>query len=84
MEALLMLGILAMGAVNVLCFVIGAKVGMAVKKDEEIKLPSVNPVEAVKEHINKREAKIEMDRIDKIMQNIERYDGSPNGQIDVG
>ena len=73
-----------MGAVNVLCFMIGAKVGMAVKKDEEIKLPSVNPVEAVKEHINKREAKIEQDRIDKIMQNIERYDGSPNGQVDVG
>ena len=81
MEALLLA---VMGAVNILCFVIGAKVGMAVKKDEEIKLPSVNPVEAVKEHINKREAKIEQDRIKKIMQNIERYDGSSNGQVDVG
>ena len=81
MEALLLA---VMGAVNVLCFIIGAKVGMAVKKDEEIKLPSVNPVEAVKEHINKREAKIEQDRIKKIMQNIERYDGSSNGQVDVG
>lgn len=81
MEVLLLA---VMGAVNVLCFVCGAKVGMAVKKDEEIKLPSVNPVEAVKEHINKREAKMEQDRIDKIMQNVERYDGSPNGQVDVG
>lgn len=81
MEALLLA---VMGAVNVLCFVIGAKVGMAVKKDEEIKLPSVNPVEAVKEHINKREAKIEQDKVEKIMQNIERYDGTPNGQVDVG
>jgi hypothetical protein len=72
------------GTVNIFCFLLGTKVGMAVKKDEEIKLPSVNPVEAVKEHINKREAKIEQDRIDKIMQNIERYDGSSNGQIDVG
>ena len=81
MEALLLA---VMGAVNVLCFIIGAKVGMAVKKDEGIELPSVNPVEAVKEHINKREAKIEQDRIDKIMQNIERYDGTPNGQVDVG
>ena len=73
-----------MGAVNVLCFVIGAKVGQAVSKGEEVKLPSVNPVEAVKEHINKREARVEQDKIEKIMQNIERYDGSPNGQIDVG
>jgi hypothetical protein len=78
------LTILAVGALCIGCFLVGAKVGMAVKKDEEIKLPSVNPVEAVKEHINKREAKIEQDRIDKIMQNIERYDGTPNGQVEVG
>ena len=81
MEALT---IVVMGAVNVLCFLVGAKVGQTVSKGGEVKLPSVSPVEAVKEHINKREAKIEMDKIDKIMQNIERYDGSPNGQIDVG
>ena len=81
MEALLLA---VMGAVNVLCFTIGAKVGMAVKKDEEIKLPSVNPVQAVRERTDKREARMEQDRIDKIMRNIERYDGSPNGQIDVG
>lgn len=76
--------ILAMGFVCMACFMLGVKVGQAVKKDEEIKLPSVNPVEAVKEYINKREAKIEQDKIDKIMQNIERYDGTSNGQIDVG
>ena len=81
MEVLLLA---VMGAVNVLCFIIGAKVGMAVKKDEEIKLPSVNPVEAVKERINKREARAEQDKVDKIMQNIERYDGTPNGQVEVG
>ena len=78
------LTVAVIGLVNLLCFLVGAKVGMAVKKDEEIKLPSVNPVEVVKEHIDKREARMEQDRIDKIMQNIERYDGSPNGQVDVG
>ena len=81
MEVLLLA---VMGAVNVLCFIIGAKVVIAVKKDEDIKLPSVNPVEAVKEHINKREARVEQDKIYKIMQNIERYDGTPNGQVEVG
>ena len=81
MEVLLLL---VMGIVNVLCFVIGAKVGVAVKKDEEIKLPSMNPVEAVREHRDKREARAEQSKLDKVMQNIERYDGTPNGQIDVG
>jgi hypothetical protein len=81
MEVLLLA---VMGIVNVLCFVIGAKVGMAVKKDEEIKLPSMNPVEAVREYKDKRAEREEQARIDKIMQNIERYNGTPNGQVDVG
>ena len=81
MEVLLLA---VMGIMNVLCFVIGAKVGMAVKKDEEIKLPSVNPVEALREHKDKKAEREEQARIDKIMQNIERYNGTPNGQVDVG
>jgi hypothetical protein len=72
------------GIVNVLCFVIGAKVGMAVKKDKEIQLPSVNPVEALREHKDKRAEREEQAKIDKILQNIERYNGTPNGQVDVG
>lgn len=73
-----------MGIVNVLCFVIGAKVGQAVSKGEEVKLPTVNPLEAVREHNAKKEAEIEQSKIEKIMQNIERYDGTGRGQQDVG
>ena len=80
MEALLLA---VMGAMNLLCFVVGAKVGMAVKKDEEIKLPSMNPVEAVREYKDHKAEREEQARIDKIMQNIERYNGTPNGQVDV-
>jgi hypothetical protein len=81
MEALLLA---VMGIVNVLCFLIGAKVGQTVCRGEEVKLPSVSPVEAVREHRDKREARAEQDKIDKVMRNIERYDGTPNGQEDVG
>ena len=81
MEVLLLL---VMGIVNVLCFVIGAKVGQAVSKGEEVKLPTVNPLEAVREHNAKKEAEIEQSKIEKIMQNIERYDGTGRGQQDVG
>ena len=82
METVLLL--LVMGAVNLLCFVIGAKVGQTVTKGEEIKLPSVNPLEAVREHNVKKKAEIEQDRIETIMRNIETYDGTGNGQKDVG
>lgn len=80
MEALLLL---VMGASNIACFLIGAKVGQTASKGEEIKLPSVNPVEAVREHKEKKEAQMEQNRIDTIMRNIERYDGTSNGQEDV-
>lgn len=71
------------GAVNIFCFVLGAKVGQTVAKGEKVEMPNVNPLEAIREHHNKREAEREQDRIDVIMSNIESYDGTGNGQRDV-
>lgn len=79
--------ILAVGALNIACFFIGAKVGQRVTKGENIELPSLNPVKAIKEHNEKKqaekEAEREQERIRTIMENIENYDGTPNGQKDV-
>lgn len=80
MEALTLL---AMGAVNILCFMVGAKVGQAVHKGEEVKLPTVNPLEAYKEHRAKVEAEMEQNRLDILMQNIDAYDGTGAGQQEV-
>lgn len=80
MEALLLL---VMGVTNVACFIIGARVGQKVQKGEEIKMPSVNPLQAVRERDAKREAQHEQEKIDTILRNIERYDGTPAGQEDV-
>jgi len=80
MEALLLA---VMGITNLLCFVIGAKVGQTVAKDKEIKLPSLNPVEAVREHRAKSKAEAEAERIETIMRNIETYDGTSAGQREV-
>ena len=68
---------------NIACFVIGAKVGQKASKGEEIKLPSVSPLEAVRERKDKKEAKYQQDRIDTILRNIENYDGTERGQEDV-
>jgi hypothetical protein len=80
MEVLLLL---VMGACNILCFMVGARVGQKVDKGEEVKLPSVNPLEAIREHQEKREAQREQDRMDTILRNIEGYDGTSFGQEDV-
>lgn len=80
---LILLLILVVGALNIVCFFIGAKVGQKVTKGENIELPSVNPIKAVQERYNKKEAEREQERIDTIMRNIERYDGTSRGQEEV-
>jgi hypothetical protein len=80
MEALLLV---ITGALNIVCFVVGAKVGQAVSKGESVEMPSVNPFEAVKKNRAKKVVEQEQRKVDTILRNIERYDGTSRGQEDV-
>ena len=80
MEVLLLL---VMGAVNIACFVIGARVGQKVAKGEAIELPTVNPIDLAQSHREKKAAQEERDKLDAILRNIESYDGTAYGQEDV-
>ena len=80
MEVLLLL---VMGAVNILCFMIGAKVGQSVAKGEKVELPNINPMEIVKEHRAKQEAEYKQSQYEAILHNLDSYDGTSNGQKDV-
>lgn len=75
--------ILAVGVVCAACFVIGAKVGQATSKGEPVEMPSLDPLKAIREHQDRKEAQREQDRVDTIMRNVEAYDGTANGQMDV-
>ena len=81
METILIL--LVAGALNIACFFVGAKVGQTVVKNETLELPAVDPLKAIREHEERKEAKREQDRYDTIMRNIENYDGTGAGQEDV-
>lgn len=81
METILI--ILVSGTLNAVCFFIGAKVGQKVSKGEPIEAPTLNPMKAIKEREERKEADKEAERLEIILQNIENYDGSPNGQRDV-
>ena len=65
-------------------FVIGAKVGQTVAKGEDIKTPNIDPFKAYRNKEAKKEAKIKQDKLEKVLRNIERYDGTSRGQEDVG
>ena len=78
-----LLTILAIGTLNIVCFFVGAKVGQKVVKGEEIKIPAINPMQYYQEYKDKKEAEAEKSKIETILKNIDRYDGTANGQEDV-
>ncbi len=81
MEILL---IAVVGTLNIACFFIGAKVGQTVANGKEIQTPEVkSPMKLIHEHQDRKEAEKEKSKLDTILQNIERYDGTANGQEDV-
>ena len=71
------------GTLNIVCFFIGAKVGQTVAKGKDIETPQLNPMEQYRKHQEKKRAEEEKNRLDTILKNIERYDGTANGQEDV-
>lgn len=80
MEALLLA---VMGVMNVVCFVVGAKVGQKVVKGEAVELPTLSPIGIIRKQKDKKQAEFEQDRLETIMRNIEGYDGTGIGQEDV-
>ena len=77
------LTILAVGTLNIACFFVGAWVGQKVTKGDAIKLPAFNPAEKIQERKDKKAARTEQDRINAILRNVERYDGTSLGQEDI-
>lgn len=80
MEVLLMA---VMAAANIVCFLIGAKVGQAVSKGEKVETPAVNPLKAYREHQERKEADKAQERINTILRNIDSYNGTESGQEDL-
>ena len=77
------LTILAISLLNILCFIVGAKVGQAVVKGEKVEMPNINPLKAVKKSQVQKAVEQEQKKRNIILQNIECYDGTSKGQKDV-
>ena len=75
--------VLVVGTLCIACFFVGAKVGQTVSKGEPVELPEVNPMKHIQERREKKAAEEEQSRIDTILRNVERYDGTGYGQEDV-
>ncbi len=86
MDVFIILGFLVLGGIqNLICVIIGLKIGLALNKGESFSFP--NPIKEFAhrqaEKQAKKEAKAEQDKIETILRNIENYDGTGFGQMDV-
>lgn len=81
METILIIAVIS--TLNMACFYIGAKVGQTVVKGKDIELPNLNPIKLYREHEEKREVDRERQKVETILRNIERFDGTGTGQEDV-
>jgi hypothetical protein len=78
--------ILTVSILNIVCFFIGAKIGQKTVKGENIEAPDLsklNPMNIYREHEERKEAQREKEKLEVILGNIERYDGTGARQEDV-
>lgn len=70
--------------INLLSFVIGAKIGQDISKKKDI---SLNPIKAVSEtietHKEKKQADLEERKLKTMLDNIDNYDGTGFGQKNI-
>lgn len=85
MEMLFIALILAVfGAVNIACFIFGAKVGQTVIREEKIEVPQIkSPMQLFTEKKELKAAKEEEQKMEILLQNIENYNGTAAGQKDL-
>jgi hypothetical protein len=71
------------GFLCIACFVIGAKIGQMASKGEKIEMPKLDPLKAVRESRARKEVEKKQTEREKVLRNIDRYDGTSRGQEDV-
>lgn len=79
--------IVAVSALNIACFLVGSTVGMKLNMntggEKPVEVPKKNPVKPVPESRSESELKEKQDRMKVILHNVEIYNGTEQGQMDV-
>lgn len=79
-----MITLIVFGIFIIVAFTLGIVLGQKLNKGEEIK---VNPVEIVQEKVEeykeKKESKINQEELETMLKNIDNYDGSSIGQLEI-
>ena len=75
--------ILTVTLCNISCFFMGAMLKQKADKGETIQAPTFSPLKTILEHRESRQEEKERERLETVLRNIERYDGTGSGQEDI-
>ena len=68
---------------NLICLIVGVKVGQKAYRGEDISMKLPNPVEKVQSFKVSQEKKKEQEAVEDMLYNIDVYDGTSLGQRDI-
>lgn len=68
---------------NLICLIVGVKVGQKAYRGEDIKMKIPNPVEKIQSIKDTHEYKREQEAVDTMLYNIDVYDGTGLGQKEI-
>lgn len=75
------------GVFIMFAFIKGIEIGIKTRKDETIEISTLNPIKVIKEKKQEKEfflqQEAEQKRIDVMLENIDKYDGTEIGQRDI-
>ncbi len=71
------------GVFILLSYTLGLKNGQKLSKNEEVKMPEINPITIVNNEKQKYEERKKQDALEVMLDNIENYDPSGIGQKDI-
>lgn len=70
------------GLMNIVCLALGARMGQKISQGQPV-IPSVHPLDAYQNRQQQKKARQDQEKVQRIMENIDRYDGTGMGQQDV-
>lgn len=80
----IILGLIAIIVINLFSLIYGIKLGQKITNNEPIELPKIeNSVKFIKKRKEIKADEEAMKIMERNLENIENYDGTSNGQIDI-
>ena len=75
--------VIIVGIMNLFCLIKGVQIGQKISKEEEVKLPEINPIKVIAQKKVDKDREKELDKFNTIMKNIDSYDGTGSHQEEV-